>query len=89
MGLGGLKCDDFYTIANMPEFLAEGSAINDLVNPQRVVIGTQDENAFNLLKKLTLGTSEESESQELPPVIRATDTGSSELGKLMCNAMLA
>ena len=26
-------CDDFFTIANMPEFLAEGSAIHDLVHP--------------------------------------------------------
>ena len=25
--------DDHYTIVNMPEFLAEGTAINDLVRP--------------------------------------------------------
>ena len=25
--------DKYYTLVNMPEFLAEGTAINDLVNP--------------------------------------------------------
>ena len=55
------------------------------------MIGTSDDHAFNLLKKLTLGVvkmNAESSSCETP-VIRASDTGSSELGKLMCNAMLA
>ena len=44
--------DNHYTIVNMPEFLAEGTAINDLVNPQRVVIGTRNDHAFRLLSKL-------------------------------------
>ena len=44
--------DDHYTVVNMPEFLAEGSAINDLVNPQRVVIGTANNHAFTLLNHL-------------------------------------
>ena len=44
--------DDHYTVVNMPEFLAEGSAINDLVNPQRVVIGTANNDAFTLLNHL-------------------------------------
>ena len=48
------------------------------------MIGTVDDHAFTLLKKLTLGCSNSD-----VPVIRANDTGSSELGKLMCNAMLA
>jgi len=82
----GHSCDDFFTIANMPEFLSEGSAIHDLVNPQRVVIGTVDDHVFTLLKKLTLGCTD---PDVVVPVIRASDTGSSELGKLMSNAMLA
>ena len=27
------SCEDYFTVANMPEFLAEGTAINDLVRP--------------------------------------------------------
>ena len=75
----------------MPEFLAEGSAIQDLVNPQRVVIGTADDHAFELMNQLTQGAVGgcESDSENAVKVIRTTDTSSSELGKLMCNAMLA
>ena len=64
----------------MPEFLSEGSAIRDLTNPSRVVIGTKDDNAFKILSDL---------SPKGCKVIRTKDTSSSELGKLMSNAMLA
>lgn len=64
----------------MPEFLAEGSAIKDLVYPQRVVIGTECEEAFAIIKTLCPSDC---------PIIRTKDTASSELGKLMANAMLA
>ena len=84
----GQDFDQYYTLVNMPEFLAEGSAIQDLVNPQRVVIGTKNDSAYELLYRLTQGQSE-SPSHDIIPVIRTNDTASSELGKLMCNAMLA
>ena len=48
--------DSLFTIVNMPEFLAEGSAIADLVSPQRVVIGTKSDNAFTLMRKLSVGS---------------------------------
>ena len=67
-------------VVSMPEFLAEGSAIRDLVYPQRVVIGTKSDEAFELLKQLCPRNC---------PIIRTIDTASSELGKLMANAMLA
>ena len=82
-----MSFDDHYTLVNMPEFLAEGSAINDLVNPQRVVIGTKSDQAFELLSRLTKCTTVD--EQVAINMIRTTDTASSELGKLMCNAMLA
>ena len=49
--------DDHFTLVNMPEFLAEGTAINDLVRPQRVVIGTRNDHAFTLLSQLCKGTA--------------------------------
>ena len=62
-----------------PEFLAEGSAIRDLVSPQRVVIGTKSEKAFKIIERLVGDVK----------IIRTEDTGSSELGKLLSNAFLA
>ena len=38
-----------FSILSNPEFLAEGTAINDLQNPDRVLIGGDDDNAINLL----------------------------------------
>ena len=38
-----------FSILSNPEFLAEGSAINDLQNPDRVLIGGDDNYAINLL----------------------------------------
>ena len=32
---------DRYTIASNPEFLAEGTAVNDLINPDRVILGSK------------------------------------------------
>ena len=64
----------------MPEFLAEGSAINDLVNPQRVVIGTDNDFAYEIISSL---------SPKNCKIIRTNNCASSELGKLMSNALLA
>ena len=35
-----------------PEFLKEGSAIKDFMQPDRVVIGSENENSTNTLKAL-------------------------------------
>ena len=39
-------------MASNPEFLREGSAINDFMRPDRVVIGCKSEKAKNILKEL-------------------------------------
>ncbi len=38
-----------FSVVSMPEFLAEGSAIHDLTNPSRVVIGTNDDKVYALM----------------------------------------
>ena len=38
-----------FSVLSNPEFLAEGSAINDLENPDRILIGGDDDKAINAL----------------------------------------
>ena len=46
--------DNTFSILSNPEFLAEGTALNDLENPDRVLIGGEDESSINLLKDIYL-----------------------------------
>lgn len=41
-----------FDVASNPEFLREGSAVNDFLNPDRVVIGVETKKAEELLRKL-------------------------------------
>ena len=41
-----------FSVLSNPEFLSEGNAINDLENPDRVLIGGDDENAIESLSKI-------------------------------------
>lgn len=76
--------DACYTIISMPEFLAEGVAINNLLYPDRIVVGTptdaNGEETFEILKGLY---------SNFKTQFVHVRTASSELGKLFANAMLA
>ena len=41
-----------FDVASNPEFLREGSAINDFMRPDRVVIGCETKRAQDILKEL-------------------------------------
>ena len=43
-----------FSVLSNPEFLAEGTAINDLENPDRVLIGGEDKDSIDVLKKIYL-----------------------------------
>jgi UDPglucose 6-dehydrogenase len=71
-----------FAVVSNPEFLAEGTAIQDLLNPDRVLVGGDTgwavETIVNLYKNWVR-----------PEKILTTSLWSSELSKICCNAMLA
>ncbi|GAA4937489.1 nucleotide sugar dehydrogenase [Algibacter agarivorans] len=71
-----------FEILSNPEFLAEGTAIQDLLNPDRVLIGGESEDAIESLASIY--GSWVSQAQ-----ILRTNVWSSELSKLTANAFLA
>ncbi len=72
-----------FSVASNPEFLREGSAIEDFMRPNRVVIGTEDETAAAILKDLYRPLY----LIETPFVL--TDVVTAELIKYASNAFLA
>ncbi|HEC82649.1 MAG TPA: UDP-glucose/GDP-mannose dehydrogenase family protein [Thermoplasmatales archaeon] len=67
-------------IAVNPEFLREGKAIHDFLNPDRIVIGTDDRRSVNLLKKLY---------EPLKAPLLLTNLTEAEMIKYASNAFLA
>ncbi|WP_269623266.1 nucleotide sugar dehydrogenase [Prochlorococcus marinus] len=71
-----------FTVLSNPEFLSEGTAIKDLENPDRVLIGGDNEESIKALVNIYLNWVDETK-------ILTTDLWSSELSKLTANAFLA
>ena len=71
------------SIVSNPEFLREGSAIEDFMKPDRVVIGASDDDAAEMMKEIYAPLH----SLEIPFVV--TNVESSELIKYAANGFLA
>jgi UDPglucose 6-dehydrogenase len=71
------------SVLSNPEFLREGSAIEDFMKPDRVVIGASDKEAAELMKEIYAPLH----SLEIPFVV--TNVESSELIKYASNGFLA
>ena len=67
-------------VVSNPEFLREGTAVDDFLNPDRVVIGAQDQVAAGKVASLYLGVR---------APIMVTDPASAETCKYAANAFLA
>ncbi|MGI8425657.1 MAG: UDP-glucose dehydrogenase family protein [Actinomycetota bacterium] len=70
-------------LASNPEFLREGSAVADSLNPDRILVGSDDEFAQQTMRDLYAPLVEQG-----APYL-ATDIKTAELAKHACNAFLA
>lgn len=69
-----------FDVASNPEFLREGSAVEDFMNPDRVVVGVESKRAEEIFREIY---------KPLKPRIVVTDTKSAELIKHASNSFLA
>ena len=74
--------DSTFDVLSNPEFLAEGTAINDLLYPDRILIGGNSKIAIDALSNIYKNWIKEEN-------ILKTNIWSSELAKLTANAFLA
>lgn len=72
----------FSVVAN-PEFLREGRAVRDTLQPDRIVVGSDDRRGFEAMRQLYQALTEDG-----IPLIE-TDVRTAELAKLASNAFLA
>lgn len=91
----GQRFDRNFDVVSNPEFLREGSAIHDMLHPDRIVVGSDSPRALSLMRDLyrpiitqqfdpTGGTTPEA----TVPVVE-TDLASAEMIKYAANAFLA
>ncbi|MBD3250818.1 MAG: nucleotide sugar dehydrogenase [Candidatus Pacebacteria bacterium] len=74
------KTNTPFHLASLPEFLKEGSAVQDTLHPDRVVIGAQSPQVFSVLEKL---------HQPLSDKILKMSPESAQMAKYAANAYLA
>ena len=95
-GINGNKELEFDIVSN-PEFLKEGEAVNDAFFPERIVIGSENPSAIEIMKELykpiinqdfDYAVKNLKNGRKKVPVI-ITDSTSSELIKYASNAFLA
>jgi UDPglucose 6-dehydrogenase len=78
-----IKQNLYFDIASNPEFLREGCAVQDFINPDRIVIGTNTNETENLLKEIYAPMI----SQGIPIV--SCNRSTAELIKYASNSFLA
>ncbi len=95
----GVRREDFDVVSN-PEFLREGTAVEDFLHPDRIVIGADSNRAAAVLREvyapLTTGSYYTKPgcipggcSEQEPPPLLMTSTKSAEIIKHASNAFLA
>lgn len=72
-----------FSVVSNPEFLREGSAVDDFLNPDRIVIGADNEDALSLVANIYQPLIDKGS------ILITTNLQTSELIKYAANAMLA
>ncbi len=72
-----------FDVVSNPEFLREGSAVYDFMNPDRIIIGADNESCFDQIKALYAPLHLDNSK------LITMDTVSSEMTKYAANSMLA
>lgn len=72
-----------FAVVSNPEFLKEGAALNDFLRPDRIVIGSEDPRAIELMRSVYAQFNRNHDR------IVVMDVRSAELTKYAANAMLA
>lgn len=75
----GVYCKQFHVVSN-PEFLSQGTAVNDTIHAARIILGVENEETENVMREVY-------RSFEAP--ILVTNRRSAEMIKYACNDFLA
>ena len=81
--LAGRGAELAFSVVSNPEFLKEGAAIDDFMRPDRIVVGSDDARATEVMRQL-YAPFERNHAK-----LMVTDIASAELTKYAANAMLA
>lgn len=79
----GRETSEPFSVVSNPEFLKQGSAVDDFLRPDRVVVGAEDDRAARLMASLHKPFTRTGAPIEI------MDRASAELSKYAANAMLA
>ena len=77
------QTDVLFDIVSNPEFLREGFAVNDFMNPDRIVVGTSSAKAQKVIEEVYLPFTQ----NDVPLLVM--DEASSEMTKYAANSFLA
>ena len=86
-----------YDVASNPEFLREGTSVEDFLHPDRIVIGADSQRAADLLREIYEPIVKQTFTcpihagcpKHIEPIFLSTDTNSAELIKHASNSFLA
>ncbi len=81
--LASRKVDIDYDVVSNPEFLKEGAAVGDCMKPDRIVVGTENENSRKVMRELYAPFNRNHDRMIF------MDVRSAELTKYAANCMLA